>query len=47
MGVNKVEICGVQTSQLKTLTEKEMTELLKRIQNGDEAARETCGWCSA
>ena len=27
MGVNKVEICGVQTSQLKTLTEKEMTEL--------------------
>lgn len=41
MGVNKVEICGVQTSQLKTLTEKEMTELLKRIQNGDEAARET------
>ena len=25
----------------KTLTEKEMTELLKRIQNGDEAARET------
>ena len=28
MGVNKVEICGVQTSQLKTLTEKEMTELL-------------------
>ncbi len=41
MGVNKVEICGVQTSQLKTLTEKEMTELLKRIQTGDEAARET------
>lgn len=41
MGSNKVEICGVQTSQLKTLKEAEMTELLQRVHDGDEAARET------
>ena len=40
MASNKVEICGVQTSQLKTLSEKEMTSLLKRIHEGDETARE-------
>ena len=40
MASNKVEICGVQTSQLKTFSEKEMTSLLKRIHEGDETARE-------
>ena len=40
MASNKVEICGVQTSQLKTLSEKEMTSLLKRIHEGDETARD-------
>ncbi len=40
MGSSKVEICGVQTSQLKTLKEKEMTELLRRIKAGDKQARE-------
>ncbi len=39
--VNKVEICGVNTSKLKVLKESEKLELLKRIrENGDEQARE-------
>ena len=37
---NKVEICGIDTSRLKTLTEAEKTELLKRSRAGDKAARE-------
>ncbi len=38
--VNKVEICGVNTSKLKDLKESEKLELLKRIkENGDEDAR--------
>ena len=37
---NKVEICGVNTSKLKVLTEKEKTELLKRVKEGDKKARE-------
>ena len=37
---NKVEICGVNTSKLKVLTEKEKTELLKRVKDGDKKARE-------
>lgn len=36
----KVEICGVNTAQLKTLKNDEMVELLKRSQAGDTAARE-------
>jgi len=36
----KVEICGVNTSRLKTLKQEEMTELLRRTQNGDRTARE-------
>lgn len=35
----KVEICGVNTARLKTLKNDEMTELLKRAQGGDKAAR--------
>ena len=41
MLVNKVEICGVNTSTLTVLPEEEMVRLLKMIQNGDEEARET------
>ncbi len=37
---NKVEICGVNTSQLKTLTDEEKRELLKRTKAGDFKARE-------
>lgn len=40
MRINKVEICGVDTSQLKTLTEIEKQELLKRSKAGDALARE-------
>ena len=36
----KVEICGVNTSKLKVLKNEEMVELLHRIRQGDEAARE-------
>lgn len=37
---NKVEICGVNTSRLKVLTDEEKTELLGRVRKGDAAARE-------
>ena len=37
---NKVEICGVNTSKLKVLKEKEKIELLKRVREGDNQARE-------
>ena len=36
----KVEICGVNTSRLKVLKNEEMTELLKRVKQGDRQARE-------
>ncbi len=37
----KVEICGVDTSKLPRLKDKETEELLKRAKNGDAAARNT------
>ncbi len=37
--INKVEICGVNTSELPVLTEKEKTELMIKIKAGDENAR--------
>jgi len=40
MYYNKVEICGVNTAKLKTLTDSEKRELLIRTRNGDEKARE-------
>ena len=40
MQYNKVEICGVNTSKLKVLNEKEKIELLKKAQAGDKQARE-------
>ena len=36
----KVEICGVNTSKLKVLSQKDMDHLLRRCQNGDELARQ-------
>lgn len=36
----KVEICGVNTSKLKTLKSEEMTELLRRSKQGDREARD-------
>ncbi len=36
----KVEICGVDTARLPKLTEEEMTALMARVKEGDEAARE-------
>ena len=41
MHYNKVEICGLDTSKLKVLSEKEKTALLMKIKNGDTNARET------
>ena len=40
MYYNKVELCGVNTSKLKTLTTEEKNELLKKSKNGDLHARE-------
>ena len=40
MHYNKVEICGIDTTKLKVLSEKEKTELLIKIKNGDKNARE-------
>jgi RNA polymerase sporulation-specific sigma factor len=37
---NKVEICGVNTSQLPVLSNAEMRELFVRLQEGDLSARE-------
>ena len=37
---NKVEICGVNTSTLKVLSEAEKIRLLKAMQEGDRQARE-------
>ena len=37
---NKVEICGVNTSELTVLSEKEKERLLKLTKDGDKSARE-------
>lgn len=37
---NKVEICGINTSRLVTITEEEKRELLKKARGGDKKARE-------
>ena len=36
----KVEICGINTSKLKVLKNEEMLELMKRMRQGDDWARE-------
>lgn len=38
--IKKVEICGVNTSKLPVLSNEEKNELLIKIKNGDEEARE-------
>ena len=40
MYINKVKICGVNTSKLKVLKEKEKMELLRRVRQGDKDARD-------
>ena len=40
MQYNKVEICGINTTKLKVLPEKEKMRLLKLAQNGDKCARD-------
>ena len=40
MYYNKVEICGINTSKLKTLSAEETEELLKKSATGDKRARE-------
>lgn len=40
MALNKVEICGVNTSKLPVLKAEEKEELFRRIKEGDEEARE-------
>ena len=40
MQINKVEICGVNTSELPGLKNNQMTELLHKIKDGDEEARQ-------
>ena len=41
MYYNKVEICGVNTSDLKVLTDEEKHDLLLKVKEGDEEARKT------
>ncbi len=45
MYYNKVEICGVNTSKLKVLTDEEKKTLLLKVKAGDEEARQEliCG----
>ena len=40
MIINKVEICGVNTSKLPVLREKEMKSLLLQMKDGKQGARE-------
>ena len=40
MQLNKVQICGVDTSKLRVLKEDKKTELLKKVRDGDNTARE-------
>ena len=39
MANNKVEICGINTAQLKVLTDEEKYDLLRKTKAGDENAR--------
>jgi RNA polymerase sporulation-specific sigma factor len=38
--MNKVEICGINTATLPTLSGKEMQELMIKLKNGDEKAKD-------
>ena len=37
--LNKVEICGVNTSKLPILSKEQKEEIIKKVKNGDEQAR--------
>lgn len=40
MAINKVEICGVDTTKLPMLSAKDMHQLMLKVKSGDEQARE-------
>ena len=40
MALNKVEICGVDTSKLPLLKEEEKKQLFEKIKQGDKLAKE-------
>ena len=40
MALNKVELCGINTSALPTLKNDEMREMLEKIKQGDSQARQ-------
>ncbi len=40
MIINKVEICGINTSQLPKIKTSDMRDMIKRIQEGDTAVRD-------
>lgn len=40
MLINKVEICGVDTSKLPVMKPKQMTEMMLKVKAGDKTARE-------
>ena len=42
---NRVEICGVNTSELKVLTGAEKEDLLKKIKDGDHLQSLQDGFC--
>ena len=43
---NKVEICGIDTSKLPVISEKEKLELIKKARQGDKAARDRMITCN-
>ena len=44
--LGKVKICGVDTSKLPKLKPKEAVELMEKIKNGDEDAKEKFIFCN-
>ena len=46
MALNKVEICGVDTSKLPLLKEEEKNALFAKIKAGDEGAKEQYRYAS-
>ena len=41
MARHKVEICGVNTANIKVLSNDEMIELFKKYKSGDKSAKDT------
>jgi len=46
MQYSKVEICGIDTSNLPVLNRAQMSELLEKIKQGDKAAQEKFIYCN-